>query len=88
MLIIFVNAPPPPNMGEEEDQADIHDVIQRMNDLELQVGVIDANVGELTSLAHGMRQDIAMINHNLLAYFQAQNFALPPYPSHDPGHNN
>ena len=40
-----------------------------MDDLELQVGVIDANIGELTSLAHGMSQDITMINHNLLAYF-------------------
>ena len=67
----LVHAPPPQNMGEEEDNADIHDMMRRMDDLELQVGVIDANVGELTSLAHGMRQDINMISHNLLAYFQA-----------------
>ena len=72
----LVNAPPPQQMDEEEERADIYDVIRRMDDLELQVGVIDSNVGELTSLAHSMntniaimRQDINMINHNLMAYF-------------------
>ena len=57
-----------------------------MDDLELQVGLIDLNVGELTSLAHGMNtnitnmcQDINMINHNLMAYLNSQNFCPPPY---------
>ena len=40
-----------------------------MDDLELQAGVIDANVGELTSLVQGMCQDMNMINHNLMAFF-------------------
>ena len=65
----LIYTPPLPNVDEEEDNVDTHDVMRRIDNLELQVGVIDANVGELTSLAHGMHQDITMINRNLLAYF-------------------
>ena len=64
-------------MDEEEDSEDIQDVMQRLDDLELQVGVIDLDFSELTSMAHGMNtkivdihQDIKRINHKLLAYFQ------------------
>ena len=84
----LVHAPPPPNVDEEEEEADIQDMMRRMDDLELQVRVINSNVGELTSLEHGIHQDITMINHNLLAYFQAQNFIPLPYPPHNLGYND
>ena len=38
-------------MEEEKEGKDINDVLRRIDDLELQVRVIDANVGELTFLA-------------------------------------
>ena len=67
-------------------------MMSRLDTLELQVGVIDSNVGELNSMAHQMtsslhdvRHDVAMINQNLMAYFQSQNFFPPPFPSSDQG---
>ena len=63
----------------------MNNVVERLDNLELQVGVIDCNVGELTSLATrmddtmiGMNHRLNMINHNLMAYFNAQNF-IPPH---------
>ena len=73
-------------MQEEEDESELQQVMQRMDSLELQVGVIDSNVGELTSMAQEMRHDLTMMNQNLLAYFQHQNFFPPPFPPHDQGH--
>ena len=62
----------------------------RLDTLELQVGVIDSNVGELTSMAHemnaslyGIQHNVNMLNQNLMAYFQSQNFLPPPFPPHD-----
>ena len=67
--------------------------MSRLDTLELQVSVIDSNVGELTSTAHEMnsslhdvRHDVTMLNQNLMAYFQHQNFFPPPFPPHDQGH--
>ena len=91
-ILILPNDPPPaPQQGEKEDQeVDLNDVVERLDNLELQVGVIDCNVGELTSLATrmddtmiGMNHRLNMINHNLMAYFNAQNFVPPPFPPHD-----
>ena len=66
--------------------------MSRLNTLELQVGVIDSNVGELNSMAHEMtsslqnvRHDVVMMNQNLMAYFQSQNFFPPPFPPSDQG---
>ena len=73
-------------MQEEEEESELQQVINRMDSLELQVGVIDSNVGELTSMAQEMRHDITMMNQNLLAYFHHQNFFPPPFPPHDQGH--
>ena len=56
-----------------------------LDSLELQVGVIDSNIGELTTIAHEIRHDITMLNQNLMAYFQHQNFFPPPFPPHDQG---
>ena len=70
-------------MQEEEEESELQQVMNRMDSLELQVGVIDSNVGELTSMAQEMRHDITMLNQNLLAYFQHQNFFPPPFPPHD-----
>ena len=65
-------------------------MVQQLDDLELQVGVIDSNVSELTSLAIrmnntiiGMNHRLSMINHNLMDFFNAQNFVPPPYPPLD-----
>ena len=51
-------------------------MMNHIDTLELQVGVIDSNVGELTSMAHEMnsslynvRHDVRMLNQNLMAYF-------------------
>ena len=69
---------------------DLNIVIERLDNLKLQVGVIDSNVGELTSLATrmddtmiGMNHRLNMINHNLMAYLNAQNFIPPPFLPHD-----
>ena len=56
---------------EEEEEGDMNQVMQCLDNLELQVGVIDSNVGELTSMGQNMNTNINMINHNLIAYFQA-----------------
>ena len=68
----------------------MNNVVERLDNLELQVGVIDSNIGELTSLATrmddtmiGMNHRLNMINHNLIAHFNAQNFIPPPFPPYD-----
>ena len=65
-------------------------MVKKLDNLELQVGVIDSNVGELTLLATKrddtmirMNHRLNTINHNLMAYFNAQNFVPPPFPPHD-----
>ena len=75
---------------EQEQEAYLNDVMERLDNLELQVGVIDSLVSELTSLETrmdnfmiGMNHRLNMINHNLMAYFNAQNFIAPPFPPHD-----
>ena len=68
---------------EKEEEGDMYQVMQRLYNLELQIGVINSNVGELTSMAQNMNTNINMINHNLMAYFQAQNLFPPPFPPHD-----
>ena len=57
---------------------DLNDIVERLDNLELQVRVIDCNVGELTSLATrmddtmiGMNHRLNMINHNLMTNFNA-----------------
>ena len=63
--------------------------MERLDSLELQVGVIDSNIGELNSevkriglTSRQMNPTLSMINHNLNAYFNFQNFVPPPFP-HD-----
>ena len=73
-------------MQEEEEESELQQVMNQINSFKLQVGVIDSNVGELTSMAQEMRHDVTMLNQNLLAYFQHQNFFPPPFPPHDQGH--
>ena len=36
--------------------------MNQLDSLELQVGVIDSNVGELTTIAHEIRHDITLLN--------------------------
>ena len=57
--------------------------MNRLDSLELQVGVIDSNVGELTTMAQEIRHDITMLNQNLMAYFQSQNLFSPSFPPSD-----
>ena len=64
--------------------------MNRMDNLELQVSVIDSNVGELTSMAykmnsslHDVRHDDAMINQNLIGYIQSQKFFPPSFLPRD-----
>ena len=69
--------PTPQQQEKEEDQkVNLKDVMERLDNLKLQVGVIDSNVGELTSLATRMddtmirmNHKVNMINHNLMAFF-------------------
>ena len=91
-ILIQPNDPlPAPQQGEKEDQeVDLNDVVERLDNLKLQVGVIDSNIDELTSLATrmddtmiGMNHRLNMINHNLMAYFNTQHFVLPPFPPYD-----
>ena len=58
-------------MEEEEEEVNLQQVMDRMENLELQVGVIDSNVDEI-------RQEVQTMNHNLLAFFHSQNFFPPP----------
>ena len=53
--------------------SELQQVMEHLDTLELQVGVIDSNVD-------GIRQEVIMLNHNLMAYFQSQNFFPPPFP--------
>ena len=66
--------------------------MSRIDSLDLQVDVIDSNVGELTSMAHEMNSslhdvqpDVKMLNQILMAYFQSQNFFPTSFPPHDQG---
>ena len=45
--------------------------MDRLDNIDLQVGVIDSNVDE-------MRHEIRTMNQNLLAFFHNQNFFPPP----------
>ena len=55
---------------EEEEAVDLQQVMDRLDNLELQVGVIDSNVDE-------MRHEVRSMNQNLLAFFHSQN-VFPP----------
>ena len=76
-LIQLVPPEAPQEEEEEEDQdATLNDVMERLDSLELQVGVIDSNVGYLNYkvermgfTSKQMNQTLSMINHNLNAYF-------------------
>ena len=56
---------------EEEEEVNLQQVMDRIDNLELQVGVIDSNVDEI-------RHEVQTMNHNLLAFFHSQNFFPPP----------
>ena len=67
----------------------MNEVMERLDTLELQIGVIDANVGELNNEIAGigrtsrrMNNTLNLINHNLNAYFSSQNYVPPPF-QHD-----
>ena len=56
----------------------MNDFMERLENLELQVRVIDSNVGELTLKVERMgitplqmNHTLNMINHNLLTYFNS-----------------
>ena len=68
-ILIGEQAPQQEREDEEEEEGDLQQVMHRLDNLELQVGVIDSNVGELTSMAQNMNNNINLINHNLIAYF-------------------
>ena len=75
--------------AEEEGDASLNEVMERLDTLELQIGVIDANVGELNNEIAGigrtsrhMNHTLNLINHNLNAYFSSQNYVPPPF-QHD-----
>ena len=56
---------------EEEEVVDLQQVMDRLDNIELQVGVIDSNLDE-------MRHEVRTMNQNLLAFFHNQNFFPPP----------
>ena len=65
-------------MEEEEEDVSINDIMERLDNLELQVRVIDSNVGELNSKVERMRctsrqmnLTLNIINHNLNTYFSS-----------------
>ena len=77
-------------MEEEEEDVLINDVMERLDNLELQVGVIDSNMGELNfevrrmgCTSRQMNRTLNMINHNLSTYFSSQNFVPPPFPHNE-----
>ena len=49
---------------EEEEEVDLQQVMDRLDNLELQVRVIDSNVDE-------MRHEVRTMNQNLLAFFHS-----------------
>ena len=51
---------------DEEEQSDLQQVMQCLDTLELQVGMIDSNMGELTTMAQHMNANVNLINHNLM----------------------
>ena len=69
----------PKEEEEEKPQAvDLNDVIQRLDNLKLQVRVIDSNVRELSEEAQKMSDTMIQINHtmniishNLIAFFNS-----------------
>ena len=78
----FLIQPKPQVEEEEEDEeegdASLNKVMERLDTLELQIGVINANVGELNNEITGigrtsrhMNHTLNLINHNLNAYFSS-----------------
>ena len=66
--------------------------MSRFDTLELQVGLINSNVGEITSMEyemnsslHDVRHEVTMLNQNLMVYFQGQNFFSPSFTPYDQG---
>ena len=84
----------PPQEEENQDQnVNLDEVVQRLDDLQLQVGVIDSNVDDLATYARrlddsmiGMNRRMDVINHNLMAFFEAQKFVPPPFSPQDQDH--
>ena len=81
-ILIHPNEPPPTPQEEEEEEegqeTELKDVVQRLDDLELQVGVIDSNNGELTSLATRIDNTIIGMNHRLsMINCHTSNFDCP-----------
>ena len=56
---------------EKEKEVNLQQVMDRLDNIELQVGVIDSNVDEI-------RHEDRIMNHNLLAFFHNHNFFPPP----------
>ena len=90
--VLWLNGDQQVRQEEDKEESELQQVMGCLDTLEVQVGVIDSNVGELTSMAHEMnsslydiRHDIIMLNQNLMAYFQSQNFFPPSFPPHDQG---
>ena len=82
---------PAPQVEEEEQEGDasLNEVMERLDTLELQIRVTDANVGELNNEIPGigrtsrhMNRILNLINHNLNAYLSSQNYVPPPF-QHD-----
>ena len=69
--LIGEQAPQQGREDEEEEESDLQQVMDRLDNLELQVGVIDSNVDE-------MRHEVRTMNQNLLAFFRNHNFFPPP----------
>ena len=73
---ILIGAQQQVRKEEEEEESELEQMMSRMDTLELQVDVINSNVGELTSMAHEMnlslhdvRHEVIILNQNLMAYF-------------------
>ena len=71
----------------------LNEVVQHLDDLQLQVGVIVSNVDDLATYARrlddsmiGMNRRMDVINHNLMAFFEAQKFVPPPFSPQDQDH--
>ena len=71
--LIGEQAPQQGREDKEEEESDLQQVMDHLDTLEVQVGVIDSNV-------EGIRHEVTMLNHNLMAYFQSQNFFPPLFP--------
>ena len=56
---------------EEKEEVNLQQVMDHLDNIELQVGVIDSNVDKI-------RHEVRTMNQNLLAFFHNHNFFPPP----------